>query len=127
MSASRDLYRTLVPAHSGVADDTVDTFLELATRRHTVGAWGMVYPEAMVWWAAHQIETLPGSGASGPGASEVGQLTSQTDGDLSRSYAAPVVTGNLDDDLRSTWYGRKYLDLRQTRAASAPTVAGVGW
>lgn len=125
MSASLDLYRALVPAHSSVADDTVETYLELATRRHTAGAWGAVYPEAMVWWAAHRIQRTPGLVSGSGGADEVGQITSQSDGDLSRSYAAQATTGNTgDDELASTRYGQAYLDLRRTRAASGPTRVG---
>jgi hypothetical protein len=117
------LYRSLVPAHSSVVDGTVEVWLELAARRHTATAWGAVYPEAMVWWAAHQIERLPGSGASGGGASEVGVVTSQSDGDLSRTYAVPseATASGPDAALNSTRYGQLYLELRNSRAASAPT------
>lgn len=126
--SSLALYRELVPGHSAVDDDLVTTMLALAARRHTATAWGDLYPEAMVWFAAHRVERLPGSGASGGSAAEVGTITSQSDGDLSRSYAAPVSTGSaLDDELSSTRYGQFYLDLRRTRAASGPTFVGVGW
>lgn len=121
--SSLALYRTLVPDHAAVADATVDVYLELAARRHTASAWGVVYPEAMVWYAAHRIQRLPGSGAGGGSAVEVGQVVSQRDGDLSRTYAQPASSGTnaADAELRTTRYGELYLDLRDSRAASAPT------
>lgn len=126
MSSSLDLYRTLVPAHSAVSDDFVETMLELATRRHTASAWGQVYPEAMVWWAAHRVQCTPGSGAGGSTADAVGPVVSQSDGDLSRTYAQPASDSAASaEDLTSTRYGQAYLDLRRTRAASTATVVGV--
>lgn len=120
---SLQLYRALVPAHSSVVDGTVTTYLELAARRHTASAWGVVYPEAMVWFAAHMIERAPGLVSGTGGGSDVGNVISQTDGDLSRTYASPAALSGSSSDawLASTRYGQLYLDLRDTRAASAPT------
>lgn len=117
------LYRTLVPAHSAVADDTVTTMLELAARRHTASAWGQVYAEGMVFFAAHQVERTPGLVSGSGSASETGTITSQRDGDLSRSYAPPASSGmtSSDAELQTTRYGQRYLDLRGSRAASAAT------
>jgi len=126
MSASLDLYRVLIPAHSAVDDATVEAWLAIAARRHTAALWGSVYPEAMVFWAAHTIDRSPspGSGAGGGGA--VGALTSQRDGDLQRTYSSPSSSSSAaysaaDSALAATAYGQAYLDLRNSRVAAAPT------
>ena len=123
--ASLELYRALIPDHTaGVLDGTVLTWLGLAIRRHDAGSFGSVYPEAMVFWAAHRIQTLPGSGAPGaPPAGAAGPLVSHRDGDLSRTYAPPssgVVASGSDADFQRTTYGQDYLDLRDSRAATGP-------
>lgn len=110
MSASLDLYRSLVPAHARVPDDTVETWLTVAARRHTATAWGGVYTEAMVYWAAAQIEPQVRAGILGG---------TETCADP----AAPAV--DLVDP-RSTPYWTQYIDARDSRAASAPTRVSAG-
>ena len=129
--SSLDLYRALVPAHSAVADATVDLWLGIASRRHTASAWGQLYPEAMVWWVAHQLEQDPGSGVGSSSATAVGPIVSQKDGDLQRSYAAPAVSASgsasaVDSDLATTRYGQRYLDIRDSRAAVQPMMISPG-
>lgn len=124
--SSLALYRALVPEHAAVVDATVSTWLELAARRHTASVFGRVYPEAMVWWAAHRIQRSPGSGASSSASAEdVGTLVMQRDGDLTRQYAQPSsassVGSSADAELRTTRYGELYLELRDSRAGVGPT------
>lgn len=115
-------YRILVPGHSAVLNPTVQAWLDLAESRHTRSAWGAVYDSAMVFWAAHGIEVTPGTGAGSSDASAVGPVISQRDGDLSRTYAAPALSSGstADGSLGSTRYGQQYLDLRNSRVATAP-------
>jgi hypothetical protein len=125
MPADLATYRALIPAHASVSDDTVNVWLGLATRRHTASAWGAVYGEAMCFWAAHFVEKIAGSSGGGGSGGAVGPLVSQKDGDLSRTYAAPAAISGLsptDDGLATTEYGRAYLDLRNSRSATAPFV-----
>ena len=124
--SSLALYRALVPGHAAVLDATVETWLELAARRHSAAAFGTVYAEAMVWWAAHFVELTPGTGAGSSSGSTVGQILSQKDGDLSVTYANTTSSGGSGGtgDLTTTRYGQLYLDLRNSRAAMAPGVVG---
>lgn len=119
-------YRILIPAHVAVSDALVSAMLELAASRHDPGSFGAVYVAAMIYWAAHRVQRTPGSGAPGAGtAVEVGAISAQSDGDLSRTYATAPAGGTgsnpTDDDLRTTRYGLEYLDLRNSRAAAGPT------
>jgi hypothetical protein len=125
--SSLALYRALVPEHTEalVPNERVTVWLELAAKRHTAARWGNVYPEAMVFWAAHNIEMLPGSGAPGaPVSGTSGPLISQKDGDLSRTYAQPSSSSTAEEGSTAWFtlseYGQKYLDLLNTRESSLP-------
>lgn len=120
--SSLALYQSLIPAHSAVDSAVVSAYLDIAVEQHTSSAWGAVYAQAMVWFTAHLIETTPGTGAGANVAGQVGAITQQRDGDLSRSYAS-AARGDADDWLRATVYGQNYLRLRHSRAARGPWVA----
>lgn len=121
-----ELYRLLIPGHAVVLNDTVLAYIAAAKRRHLESAWGAVYQDAMVWYAAHLIETTPGTGAGSGDAGVVGPVISQKDGDLSRTYAAPASSGGSSSgSLGTTTYGQEYLNLRNSRAATAPSLVAV--
>lgn len=125
--SSVDLYRTLIPEHASVDEAVVSTYLELSARQHTAAVFGAVYPEAMVWHAAHRIQRTPGLVSGSGGAGEVGPLVAQRDGDLSRAYGQPAATAMSagDAELQTTRYGQAYLALRNSRAATGPMFAGL--
>ena len=136
--SSLALYRTMVPAHVDVGDAVVETFLGLSAQQHSSSAWGAVYAQAMVWHAAHTIETTPGlvpsSSSTGAGTSSAqtrGPLVSQRDCDLAMTFANPNqssggTSGQSAEDQRlaSTAYGTHYLQLRRGRAVRAGFHAG---
>jgi hypothetical protein len=132
MSTSLQLYRDLVPAHAAVDEAVVLRWLGVAARRHSPGFFGDLFAEAMVWWAASAIESMPGTGIGSDEASGAqGPLTSQRDGDLARTWAAParstITSSNSgDEDLLATVYGRLFLNIRDTRAGNLPDVVSVG-
>lgn len=116
-----------MPDHAAVDDPVIQARLDLAIRRHTAADWGAVYPEAMVWWAAHAVQTTPGTGVGNDSAEVTGAVISQRDGDLSRTYATPTGSGSTGGgalNMGSTYYGQLYLDLKNSRAVNAPFFAG---
>jgi hypothetical protein len=120
-------FRGLVPGLDGVGDPMVQVWLNLAVKRHNVAVFGSVYDEAMIFYAAHFLQTISGPSGTGGSGAAAGALTGQRDGDLSRSYAAPAASAGgsaSDDALRTTEYGRTYLDLRNSRSGVGPFVAG---
>lgn len=117
------IYRSLVPLHASVADATVEVYLELAAKRHNAAAFGDVYPEAMVFYAAHTIERTPGLVTGSGGASQTGELLQQKDDLLQRTFgqaAGAMRASQADASLRTTRYGLLYLELRDSRAAVRP-------
>lgn len=123
-------YREIVIEHASVADAPIQAWLGIAVRRHNAAAFGDVYYDAMVYYAAHGVQLQPGSGAPGaPSSSNAqGPLISQRDGDLSRTYAAPASSSSggggpgTDAWLLLTTYGQLYLDMRDSRAETSPFV-----
>lgn len=100
------LYRSLVPAHGHVPDDVVDTWLALAARRHTATRFGNLYPEAMVWWVAAELDPEVQAGLYG-----VSSGATCTDG---------LTSTEVSDTLTERPYRRRYLDIRNSRAAGTP-------
>lgn len=50
------LYKSLIPAHAGVSDETISAQLASAARAHSASVLGAVYADAMVYWAASRID-----------------------------------------------------------------------
>jgi hypothetical protein len=130
-------YRELVGAHARVPNGLVEAWITEAATALDATRWGSRYEAALVWWAAHHVETDPAAaGLCGERDTlQAGPLTHKTDSEgegterksKSRTYAAPASSGNAsDDDFRTTVYGRRFLDLRRSRAAGAPRVIRQG-
>lgn len=119
---SLTLYRTRVPAHSAVADATVQEWLDYAAITLDAQAFGSLYTSAQVWLAAHYYETDPGGGNTGhPGA-----LSSAKAGSESVSYAVMTPDNAADAWLQSTEYGRRFLHLRgMVASVRTPRFVGV--
>lgn len=122
-------YRAQVPEHATVDDPVVQRWLDLAVRAHDRDAFGTVYDDAMIAWAAHQIYYDPGAPEVGEtSAASVGPIKSLRTKDQAVTYATPSGSGGAGlspqaQDLRTTRYGQLYLQLRNSRAATAPGVA----
>lgn len=117
-----------------VGDTRIALALELAAEQMaTEAVWGNVYDQAVAYLAAHLLTSwspAAGSGSGSAAGSAAGPVTSESAGDVSRSYGNSTsgVTGlGLSDALLATTsHGRNYLGLRRTRAAGAPGLAQAG-
>lgn len=114
------LYRARIPAHAAVLDAVVETHLDDAIEAHTASGWGERYDVAMVYYAAHNIERTPGSGANTLTANTAGALSSSNGQGLNSSFQTHSTKSGEDFDLRTTKYGQRYLEIRNTRAFTAP-------
>jgi hypothetical protein len=135
VSASLDLYRLIIlaPGHVALADATIEQFLTLSAQQHAPVAWGNVFTQAMVWHAAHTIDVIVssagGAASLSPGGSASGTVSSLKTGDEAVGFGA-ASTGSgpassisaADAQYLRTPYGQRYLQLRNTRSARAPTV-----
>jgi hypothetical protein len=129
--ATLELYRQLIPNHAVVIDDVITPWLTAGIKALSSETFGTLWPEAVVLWAAHNVQESPGSGAPGaPSAGQAGPLISQRDGDLSRTYAQPQSgSQGLDpqaEEMMRTSYGRRFLALRNQLVAVTPNFYGPG-
>jgi hypothetical protein len=83
------------------------TLLTLA-EAETSTAYGTHRPTAVALLTLHWL-ALQERGKGG----SAGQLTSESEGDLSRTYAAPVAGSSSDGSLSSTSWGQELLRLRR--------------
>lgn len=103
---------TVAPELASVPSSAQALYLAHANNALDVGAFGDVSAArlATIYLAAH-VATSSSIAAGGKGA-----VASETLGGMSRSYAAPVVTGS---DFESTGYGRMFSALVRSAPARA--------
>jgi len=129
--SSLDLFRALAPDLCEETNARVGVFIEQAARMLCAPAWGVVYVDALVYLAAHNLTHSPASGGGGAlsGTDASGPATSKKAGDLAVTFGAATAgssaRSNTDADLATTIHGRKFLALRDTRAAGLPFFAEV--
>ena len=110
-------------APSLAADPRAEDFLAMAESEHTAARWGTVYAEAMALYTAHMLTVFPVE-ALGSTVDAAGPVASRSAGDVSETYAAPMIAGSpRDADLRRTIYGLKYIRLRDSRGYGARVIA----
>jgi hypothetical protein len=99
-------FRMFAAEFATMADNLVQPWLDLALCRMNAGCLSVdKQAQAQALLAAHLLK-LSQMAASGSGA--VGQIISEKEGDLSRTYAAPAKNrGSID----GTGYGSQYADL----------------
>lgn len=90
--------------------------------QHLIGlsVWGELASDGHALLSAHfAAQAVTGAfGPAGPAVSET-----MADG-VSRTYASPTSTGSIEDDLRRTSYGVRYLQLRAIVLARHGTILG---
>lgn len=129
-----ELFRQLAPdiPVSVVSDARVEIYLELVGQRLSAEEFGVLFEQAVIYYAAHLLQLAPdgGSGGIGGGGLSGGAITSKKTGDeaigfgsAATSVSVPVTLG--DADLLQTHYGRQYLAIRDSRAATAPSWVGI--
>lgn len=109
MSITRDQFRAYFEEFSSVSDTKTDLYLGVSASRVDSTAWGTCAEYAQALLTAHMLASA-GSGAADGGSS--GAVTSESVGDLSRSYGSMDVKSDADKPLTQTKYGREFLSLR---------------
>lgn len=108
-----EYFRLFATEFAALADATVGGWLTIADGRiETAGLDDERAAQAVALYAAHllKVSTVAASGSAG------GTVTSEREGDLSRSYA--VVKGS-DTETGSTPYGLQYLELTRVIAGAS--------
>ncbi len=126
-SSTAALLLAIAPEVSARADSAV--WLEIAAAQLTAAAFGAMYATACCYLAAHLATLSPlTAAASSATAGTAGAITAKGARDLSESYGSTAsgVSGLTAGDaaLMQTKYGREFIRIRNTRAASSPYVTG---
>jgi len=137
LSTALQFFRFVATEFSGLSNDDVNNWIQIAADRHSGDAFGSNYEQAMAYYAAH-LAALQGRAAAAPvsaggGGAGVGSVVSQKAGDIGVGYGGTGSGGNLnikwdrvDASLTQTSYGLEYLAIRGTRSAVFPFVSEVG-
>ena len=119
------VFRLVASEFSATSDETVDVVFALVAPQVSESKFGKLYPQAIAYLAAHWLAwqaVITSSGSTG-GAATGGRVTSEKEGDLSRSYtdnSSNPTTSSFADNLDRTAYGLEF--KRLTRMAIVPLV-----
>ena len=123
-----DLIRFLAPDLSEVNDEIIGAAINIYSRHLWRERFGKFYDEALAYYVAHHVKLHELIAYQGSDAGGVvgGPITSEHEGDLSRSYGN--VSGTPSDgysaSLMKTWYGQQFLRIRDMAIAPVMTRFG---
>lgn len=105
------------PEVAAIADELIEDALELAVGALSPAAFGQRFAEAAGLYALHLLISTPGNS----GGSTSGPVQAESVGQVSKTYAL-AAQDDRDAWLRSTPYGRRFLEIRDTRAIRVPRI-----
>lgn len=114
-----EIFRVVAPEFSKLADDEVETMVELCEPLVSKRRFGRVYNQALALLAAHRFklagkgESVLGSGAGAAGATAGFGLASVSEGSTSVSFNNANVNTGDDSWYALTTYGMEFLNLRR--------------
>ena len=124
-------FRLLAPDLADATDDMVLAYRKLAAPMISESKFGDLYPQALVYLTAHRMayQNLIAEGGSSSGAVIAGNVISEKEGDLQRSYgsAGGGTSGNgsnYTDAYDKTAYGILFKQIRDMRILTAATRFG---
>lgn len=125
------IFRALCPDLADATDDTVLVYRDLAAPMISKSKFDDLYEEALVYLTAHKMayQNLIAEGGSSSGAVIAGNIVSEKEGDLQRSYgsAGGGTSGNgsnYTDAYDKTAYGILFKQIRDMRILTAATRFG---
>jgi hypothetical protein len=121
--------KVLFPQFSAIDDADITAWLVQASLRWTVARLGQQWEMIAYLYAAHQLTLNPPDG-SGSGGGAVGAVTSESVGDVSRSWGdGGLSVANVPSSLvgfLSTRYGVELIGLLLSRSRYRPRVIRTG-
>ena len=104
-------FRALAPEFAAKTDAEVNTMIELA-KPHVTMRFGSFYEQALAYYTAHSFAMLGLIAANGStsAALTAGDIVSEKEGDLSRSFAQ-YMNDKKPDQLDRTYYGKEFKAL----------------
>jgi hypothetical protein len=124
-----EAFRLVAPEFAATTDETVNMVFDLVSPMISEDKFGKLYNQALAYLTAHWLSwqaTIVASG-SNSGASTGGRVTSEKEGDMSRSYSDNgnnSNSGSFTDNLERTAYGLEY--KRICRMVITPILTRMG-
>lgn len=125
-----ETFRLLAPDLADATDDLVLAYRKLAEPMISESKFGDLYPQALVYLTAHRMayQNLIAEGGSSSGAAIAGNVISEKEGDLQRSYGSAGSgasgSGSGADAYDKTAYGILFKQIRDMRILAAATRFG---
>lgn len=125
-----ETFRLLAPDLADAKDDLVLAYRKLAEPMISESKFGDLYPQALVYLTAHRMayQNLIAEGGSSSGAVIAGNVISEKEGDLQRSYGSAgggaSGSGSGADAYDKTAYGILFKQIRDMRILAAATRFG---
>ena len=125
-----ETFRLLAPDLADATDDLVLAYRKLAEPMISESKFGDLYPQALVYLTAHRMayQNLIAEGGSSSGAVIAGNIVSEKEGDLQRSYGSAGSgasgSGSGADAYDKTAYGILFKQIRDMRILAAATRFG---
>lgn len=125
-----ETFRLLAPDLADANDDLVLAYRKLAEPMISESKFGDLYPQALVYLTAHRMayQNLIAEGGSSSGAVIAGNIVSEKEGDLQRSYGSAGSgasgSGNGADAYDKTAYGILFKQIRDMRILAVATRFG---
>lgn len=108
------LFRTIAPEFSAITDSQVLANIDLYKDFVSERVFGKLYYKALCYFTAHMMTMQNIIADEGADSTYLtgGNITSEKEGDLQRSYANVSSNSSVDDLLNKTFYGKMFLQLR---------------
>lgn len=124
------IFYALCPDLADVSEETVLVYRDMAAPMISESKFGDLYPPALVYLTAHRMayQNLIAEGGSSSGAVIAGNIVSEKEGDLQRSYGSAGSgasgSGGGADAYDKTAYGILFKQIRDMRILAAATRFG---
>lgn len=125
-----ETFRLLAPDFADAKDDLVLAYRKLVEPMISESKFGDLHPEALVYLTAHRLayQNLIAEGGASSGAVIAGNIVSEKEGDLQRSYGSAGSgasgSGSGADAYDKTAYGILFKQIRDMRILAAATRFG---
>lgn len=117
------LFRTIAPEFETISSEQIIANIDLYKDFISERVFGKLYYKALCYFTAHMMtmqNIITDEGADSTYLTG-GNITSEKEGDLQRSYANVSSSNTVDDLLNKTFYGKMFLQLRSMYRIPAMT------
>ena len=111
-----EYFRLIATEFVDIDDVTVNAMIDMASAFVSPKGFDNKYEQALAYYTAHlfAMRSIVNIGGSTDTKIIAGNVSSEKEGDLQRSYGSSNITSTGDDLLNRTYYGKLFLMLRKS-------------